>query len=106
MFCPLLSVLFIGTTIEGMQLGDQGQPPGWVQDCMRLAVHALFGQLVMVVVTGLLTSKLTMAEPDKGRSARTIVGMGTTAMQYMGMLTMYVRIAWIIAGFFELAGAN
>ena len=48
MFCPMLSILFVGTRMLALQLTDsKGAPQGWCQDGMYMATWSLLIQFVM-----------------------------------------------------------
>eukprot|EP00397_Hematodinium_sp_SG-2012_P009882 GEMP01009980.1.p1 GENE.GEMP01009980.1~~GEMP01009980.1.p1 ORF type:complete len:893 (+),score=228.31 GEMP01009980.1:67-2745(+) len=55
MFCPMLSVLFVGTRMRALQLTNQkGSPQCWAQDAMHVATYAVLGQLFMTLLIGAL----------------------------------------------------
>jgi hypothetical protein len=47
-FCPMLSILFIGTRMRALEMTKQkGQPPGYVQDAMFASTTAVLIQLIL-----------------------------------------------------------
>jgi len=49
-FCPMLSVLFIGTRMRALQITDQlGAPQGWAQEAMLVATFAVLFQALALV---------------------------------------------------------
>lgn len=47
-FCPMLSVLFVGTRMRAQEItGGKGAPPGYVQDAMFFATGAVLVQLLL-----------------------------------------------------------
>ena len=49
MFCPMLSILFVGTRMRALMITDwRGAPQGWCQDGMYMATWSLLIQFVMV----------------------------------------------------------
>merc|ERR1719353_536652 len=60
-FCPMLSILFVGTRMRALQMtNNKGAPQGWAQDGMYLATWSIFIQFWMVVAAScFLGSKAT-----------------------------------------------
>jgi len=57
MLCPMLAILILGSWVHAHQmsnvLGEPGEPQGWVQDYMRVAVGAIVVMLLLIIVRGL-----------------------------------------------------
>merc|ERR1719355_509525 len=58
MFCPMLSILFVGTRMRALMLTDsKGSPQGWVQDGMYMATWSLLIQFIMILITPCATGE-------------------------------------------------
>merc|ERR1719191_223889 len=65
MFCPMLSILFVGTRMRALMLTDsKGSPQGWCQDGMYMATWSLLIQFVMVLVTPCATGQPGKVDED------------------------------------------
>merc|ERR1719379_3075135 len=69
-FCPMLSILFVGTRMLALQLTNQkGAPQGWAQDGMYMATWSILIQFLMVLLIPLCTlvmeGKATHPEVDE-----------------------------------------
>lgn len=108
MFAPMLSVLFVGTRVRALQLtNNTGAPQLWVQNCMYMASLSLLVQILMVIVTGLVTGKPASLEPDeKPGSGGSIIGMCTTVLQYLCMFSMYGGAVGVMYGLFDMTPEN
>merc|ERR1719158_1212557 len=50
-FCPMLSILFVGTRMFALQLtNNKGAPQGWAQDGMYMATWSVLIQFMMVLL--------------------------------------------------------
>merc|ERR1719456_256009 len=107
-FAPMLCVLFVGTRMRALQLSNnEGAPQEWVQGCMKLATAALLIQIIMVVFTGLLTSRpLPSIEPTKVGSDGSMFGIVTSIAQYASMAMMYGGAVGVIVGLFQMTVEN
>merc|ERR1719248_255833 len=55
-FCPMLSILFVGTRMYALQLTNQkGAPQGWCQDGMYMATWSVLIQFLMVLCIPVVT---------------------------------------------------
>merc|ERR1719326_1507894 len=112
MFAPMLSVLFIGTRMRALQLTkatdgtipNGAGPQGWAQDCMYLATWAVFVQVIMVVIMGLIypvemDEDGNMLAPKDGSL---VVGGVVTFVRYACMLAMYGGVGTIIYAVFDM----
>jgi len=85
MFAPMLAVLILGTRVRALQISlDYGSPQLWVQSCMFYATASLLVQIIMVIVTGVISGKPVSLQPD-GKAPETggsycIIGFVTTAL--------------------------
>merc|ERR1719428_1972548 len=65
MFCPMLSILFVGTRMRALQITDnRGAPQGWCQDGMYMATWAVCIQIFMCLVTPLATGIPAQVDED------------------------------------------
>merc|ERR1711865_406170 len=65
MFCPMLSILFVGTRMQALQLTDnKGAPQGYTQDGMYMATWSLLIQFVMVLITPCATGVPGQVDED------------------------------------------
>merc|ERR1719379_2324331 len=68
MFCPMLAILFVACRMRALQLtANKGAPAGWAQDCMYIATFSSVGQLIVVILIGLV-SELTESQRRKSRA--------------------------------------
>merc|ERR1719298_250323 len=64
-FCPMLSILFVGTRMRALQMtNNKGAPQGWAQDGMYLATWSIFVQFFMVVIAGVATGEKVKTDKD------------------------------------------
>jgi hypothetical protein len=104
MFAPMLSVLFLGCRMRAIQLiqGDSEDgvipptagPQTWAQDAMFLATWSLNVQLVMTIVTPLITGAGEVKFDESGNvkapeGAGMIVGAIFDIIRYLSLLAMY-----------------
>jgi len=94
MFCPMLSILFVGTRMRALLLTDnRGAPQGWCQDGMYMATWALLIQFVMVLVTPCATGSPAQVDED-----------GNIKLEPEHPIFLYIIIAIRALGFFLLYG--
>jgi len=101
MFAPMLSVLFIGTRMQAMQLvkATDGTiprgagPQAWAQDGMFLSTWSVLVQVIMALLVPLLTG--AKPEMDEDGNLKTpegsskIVGMFCDTIKYLCLISMY-----------------
>merc|ERR1719183_1211843 len=64
-FCPMLSILFVGTRMRALQITqNKGAPQGWVQDGMYMASWAVFLQFAMCLLVPLVTQEAPEVDRD------------------------------------------
>merc|ERR1719426_499414 len=64
-FCPMLSILFVGTRMRALQMtNNKGAPQGWAQDGMYLATWSIFLQFWMVVIASAATGEKAKLDED------------------------------------------
>ena len=72
MFCPMLSILFVGTRMRALMITDwRGAPQGWCQDGMYMATWSLLIQFIMVLVTPCATGTPAQIDEDAMTCMRT-----------------------------------
>lgn len=87
-FCPMLSVLFIGTRMRAQEItGGKGAPPGYVQDAMFFATTAVLIQVL-----------LCFLGPIPVTAIQVIAGLLTTIALFM----LYGGIIAIVGGLFMM----
>merc|ERR550537_323644 len=74
-FCPMLSILFVGTRMFALQLtNNKGAPQGWAQDGMYMATWSVLIQFLMVlampVAMYFMEGELKQAELDEDGNAK------------------------------------
>jgi len=107
MFCPMLSVLFVGVRMRALQLTKNlGAPQGWVQDCMQLSAWALALQLIMVVLSELFALAGQVMESLKGESSTRIMATITTIIEYVCTLLLYGGAVGVMVGLFYMTPEN
>merc|ERR1719199_2167851 len=64
-FCPMLSILFVGTRMRALQMtNNKGAPQGWAQDGMYLATWSIFLQFWMVVLASVFLGSKATTDKD------------------------------------------
>jgi hypothetical protein len=87
-FCPMLSVLFVGTRMRAQEItGGKGAPPGYVQDAMFFATFAVLTQLILCFIG-----------PIPVKFIQVVAGLLTT----IALFALYGGIIQIIAGLFMM----
>jgi hypothetical protein len=104
MFAPMLAVLFVGCRMRALQLilGDSetgviptgAGPQTWAQDAMFLATWSLHVQLLMAIVTPLITGAARPEMDESGNvktpaGASMVVGIVFDVIRYLCLLSMY-----------------
>jgi len=104
MLSPMLVILILGSWVRSHQmtnaLGEPGEPQGWVQDYMRVAVCAFIFMLMMMIFRG-----WSAQQPANLELQHEITEKGTEAgvfVVFIPMLVMCVSVAIIIVGLFMI----
>jgi len=64
-FCPMLSILFVGTRMRALQISNnKGAPQGWAQDGMYLCTWAIFIQFSLCLVIPIFTGTAAKCDDD------------------------------------------
>jgi hypothetical protein len=106
MFCPMLSILFVGTRMLALQLTDsKGAPQGWCQDGMYMATWSLLIQFVMVLVTPCATGVPGQVDEDgniKWEPENKILFYCVVAIRVLGFLLLYAGIITVVVGLYTM----
>jgi hypothetical protein len=106
MFCPMLSVLFLGLRLRALQLKPQvGAPQGWAQQGMFLCTYSLMIQVIMVLMLPLFTR--SAPKTDKDGNVESPGGAGILAMTLVGLrytcfLALYGGVITVIYALFTI----
>jgi len=110
MFCPMLSILFVGTRMRALQLTDnKGAPQGYVQDGMYMATWSLLIQFVMVLITPIATGTPAEVDADgnvKWEPENKILFYCVQAIRWLGFLLLYGGIIAVITGVYLMTAEN
>jgi len=106
MFCPMLSILFVGTRMFALQITDnRGAPQGWTQDGMFMATWSLLIQFVMVLVTPCATGVPAQVDEDgniKWEPENKILFYAVVTIRWLGFLLLYGGIITVITGLYTM----
>jgi hypothetical protein len=106
MFCPMLSILFVGTRMYALQITDsKGSPQGWCQDGMYMATWSLLIQFVMVLVTPCATGVPGQVDEDgniKWEPENPIMFYCIVAVRILGFILLYGGIITVITGLYTM----
>merc|ERR1719185_14805 len=106
MFCPMLSILFVGTRMRALMLTDnRGAPQGWTQDGMYMATWSLLIQFIMVLVTPCATGVPAQVDEDgnvKWEPENKILFYVVVAVRWLGFLLLYGGIITVIVGVYTM----
>jgi hypothetical protein len=106
MFCPMLSILFVGTRMYALQITDsKGAPQGWVQDGMFMATWSLLIQFVMVLVTPCATGEPATVDEDgniKWEPENKIFFYCVVTIRVLGFFLLYGGIITVIIGLYTM----
>jgi hypothetical protein len=106
MFCPMLSILFVGTRMLALQLTDsKGSPQGWCQDGMYMATWSLLIQFVMVLITPCATGVPAEVDEDgniKWEPENKILFYCVVTIRVLGFILLYGGIITVITGLYTM----
>jgi hypothetical protein len=106
MFCPMLSILFVGTRMRALELTqNKGAPQGWCQDGMYMATWSLLIQFVMVLVTPCATGQPADVDEDgniKWEPENKILFYIVVAIRWLGFLLLYGGIITVITAVYTM----
>jgi len=110
MFCPMLSILFVGTRMRALQITqNRGAPQGWVQDGMYMATWALLIQFLMCAIIPCCTGSPAEINEDgnavmekKDGPAHKVAFWIVTAIKWIGFIFLYGGIITVIVGVYQM----
>jgi hypothetical protein len=106
MFCPMLSILFVGTRMLALQLTDsKGAPQGWCQDGMYMATWSLLIQFVMVLITPCATGVPAEVDEDgniKWEPENKILFYCVVTIRVLGFILLYAGIITVVVGLYTM----
>jgi len=103
MFCPMLSILFVGVRMRALQITDQkGAPQGWAQQGMFLCTYSLMAQVLMVLILPCFTGAPPKMDADGNVvSEQTgIMGHIMVAIRYLAFLALYGGVVTVVTSLF------
>jgi len=111
LFCPMLSVLFIGLRLRALQITDQkGAPQGWAQQGMFLSTWAVMVQLAMILLFGAVYGKVNTdadgnvvveAGAEKKESSN-VIGYIVQAVRYLALIAQYGGAITVVYALFVI----
>jgi hypothetical protein len=110
-FCPMLSILFIGTRMRALQIrpaSEGGAPQGWAQEGMFLCTYSLLIQVLMVMVLPLFTRGAPEMDAD-GNPKVKATGLGAyalVAIRYTCFLALYGGVITLIYSLYTIEYAT
>merc|ERR1719183_2970244 len=106
MFCPMLSILFVGTRMFALQITDsKGSPQGWCQDGMYMATWSLLIQFVMVLVTPCATGVPAQVDEDgniKWEPDNKVLFYAVVTIRWLGFILLYGGIIAVVSGLYTM----
>merc|ERR1719409_737857 len=103
MYCPMLTILFVGTRMRALQITQQkGAPQGWAQDGMYMATWAAAIQFWMCLAMMAFSTKI---ETDEDGNVKNVfenqIGVWTVMIiKYLGLLLLYGGVITVITSIF------
>merc|ERR1719281_1617612 len=112
-FCPMLSILFVGTRMFALQLtNNKGAPQGWAQDGMYMATWSVLIQFTMVllmpIATYIMEGELKQAELDEDGNTKApasfgkIGGIVIQVIRWLGFILLYVGAICVMVGAYTM----
>jgi len=106
MFCPMLSILFVGTRMYALQITDsKGSPQGWCQDGMYMATWSLLIQFVMVLITPCATGVPAQVDEDgniKWEPDNKILFYCVVTIRALGFILLYGGTITVMTGLYTM----
>merc|ERR1719271_1003558 len=95
MFCPMLSILFVGTRMRALQISkNAGSPPWWTQQAMFFSTYAVLLQVCMV----LLLPFFTGGSPKMDEDGNVEAPSGSPALVYTVLGARWIALAALYGG--------
>jgi len=105
-FCPMLSILFVGTRMRALQMTDnRGAPQGWVQDGMYMATWSILIQFLMCLVVPICTGSPCQCDDDghvTWRPAHPIGFYVVETIRWLSFFLMYGGTITVIVGVYTM----
>lgn len=109
-FAPMLAILFLAVRMRALHLTHgQGNPPMWVQECMRITVLAILVQVVTILIVPVFSGEalgddeVGVSEEDERRSSPWLRCFARilTVVDFLAAASMFAAMFAIChAGFF------
>merc|ERR550514_2091471 len=105
-FCPMLSILFVGTRMRALQMtNNKGAPQGWAQDGMYLATWSIFLQFWMVVIASGATGSKATTDADgnvEWKPSNIYVFYAVQAIRWFAVLALWGGTIAVIVSVFTI----
>merc|ERR1719426_532922 len=105
-FCPMLSILFVGTRMRALQMtNNKGAPQGWAQDGMYLATWSIFLQFWMVVIASAATGSKATTDADgnvEWKPSNIYVFYAVQAIRWFAVLALWGGTITVIVSVFTI----
>jgi len=110
-FCPMIAVLFLESWARPRRItaanGKPGVPQCYAQDCMYLATLAFLVQLLIVLLSGIISSSPVGTTSHRSASQRRdVVAFVLLAMFHAATLVLCVSVSVVIGSLFTLTPDN
>merc|ERR1719199_2369003 len=110
MFCPMLSVLFVGTRMRALQISSNaGSPPWWTQQAMFLCTYAALLQVCMVLLLPFFTGGAPKMDEDgnvQEPSGSPALVYTVLAARWIALAALYGGVITVVCGLFLMDKAN
>merc|ERR1719261_535640 len=105
-FCPMLSILFVGTRMRALQLtNNRGAPQGWAQDGMYMATWAILIQFLMCLLIPLATGSPAKVDEDgtpEYKPDNPILVYIALALKWVTYIFLYGGVIAVITGVYTM----
>merc|ERR1719327_2140801 len=103
---PLLSILFVATRMRALQITQQlGDPPGWAQDCMIVAVFATCVQSVCCLVMPIFIGEACKVDDDGNPDydLEPMIGAYAVAVvKYVALIALHGSVVTVCVAVFKM----
>merc|ERR1719240_2071797 len=110
MFCPMLSVLFVGTRMRALQISkNQGSPPWWAQQAMFLCTYAVLLQVCMVLLLPFFTKEAPKTDEDGNvvhEQKTGVLAMICLGVRWIALTALYGGVTTVIVALFLMDDVN
>jgi len=105
-FCPMLSMLFVGLRLRALQItSQQGAPQGYAQQAMFIATYSVLVQVLMVLLTPLFLGEPAKVDEDGNvisKPGNWIAAYTVTTIRYLALLGVYGGAVTVIVALFKI----